>query len=73
MSLSRSEAIDTHVSKVLATLADDCNDIDIVLSSDCHHYEWWEIRESIVRCLFELDHEQTRVEIHAKYVTENCL
>lgn len=35
--------------------------------------QWFELRESVVRVLFEMDHEFTREEIHADCVRKNCL
>lgn len=69
----RADNLDGYVSQVLKTLADDCNDVECVPPHDCREYLWWEIRESIIRCLFEMDREQTVSEMHAKYVRENCL
>lgn len=73
MSGKRQDNLDGYVSNVLKTLADDCNDIETVPPHGCREYQWWEIRESIVRCLFEMDHDQTRSEIHAQWVRDNCL
>ena len=68
----RADNLDVYTAKVLETLADDCNDIECVPPHGCREYEWWEIRESIIRCLFELDHQQTYGEIHAAFVKEFC-
>ena len=66
---TRQSVLDEFVNKRLHELCDDALYEAIPSSTP----EWWEMRESIVRILFEMDHEFTRDGIHADYVRENCL
>jgi hypothetical protein len=35
--------------------------------------QWWELRDSICRVLFEMDREDVELERHAQHVRDNCL
>lgn len=71
--MTRQEALDSYIEKVISAATDNCNDIETVPCIGGTEYQWWEIRESIMRCLFEADRSQMVAEINAQFVKDNCI